>query len=189
MSEPMNRRERDQLAQVAKMRARVAKASIEQREMVLKAQVETELEDLYRAEHDQVQKAMGVAYAEAERWDKDLQERLAEYGIPEHLRPHIRAEYIEHEGQQKERSAAQRHAGLRSVAFTRIRALGAAAKVSIDQSCADTVTALISGGLSGAEAQSFLDAMPTIEGLMMAPSVAELESVHDEQRRALGRGY
>lgn len=190
--EPMNRRDRDQLAQVAKMRARVAKSSIEQREMVLRSQVEAQLEDLYNADREHLAKAMGIAMSEAERWDKELQERLTEYGTPEHLRPHIHAAHIKHEGEQKERSAAQRHASLRGVANTRIRALGAAAKVSIDQACADTVTQLVAGGLSGADAQQFLDAMPTIDQLMMAPSVAELEAVHDDQQRGyrqLERGW
>ncbi len=192
MSEPMNRRDREQLAQVAKMRSRVAKSSIEQRELVLKSQIEDELKALFDAEEELANKAASVAVAEAQRADNALQERLAEYEIPEHLRPHLRAEMIENEVMGKRRTIAQRRMELSNIANTRIKALGAQAKVEIDTQCANTVTALIAGGLSGDEAQVFLDSMPTIDQLMLAPSVAELEAVHDEQRRhrrELGRGW
>lgn len=188
----MTRRDRDQLAQVAKMRARIARSTIEQRELVLRSQVEDELKGLFDAEDELARKAAGVAVAEAERADKDLQERLAEYEIPEHLRPHLTASMIENQLMGKRRSIAQRRMELSNIAHTRIKARGAQAKVEIDQQCAETVTALIAGGLSGDEAQTCLDAMPTVEQLMLAPSVAELEAVHDEQRRQhreLGRGW
>lgn len=188
----MTRKDRDQLAQVAKMRARVAKSSIEQREMVLKSQVEDELKGMFDVEDELAKKAAGVAVAEAQRADKDLQERLAEYEIPEHLRPHLVAEMIENQMMGKRRSIAQRRMELSNIANSRIRALGAQAKVEIDRQCADTVTSLITGGLDGAAAQRYLDSMPTIDQLMLAPSIAELEAVHDEQRRKtreLGRGW
>lgn len=192
MSEAMNRRDREQLAQVAKMRSRVAKSSIEQRELVLRSQVEDELKALFDAEEDLARKAAGVAVAEAQRADAELQERLVEYEIPEHLRPHIQAAMIEQEIMGKRRTIANRRMELSNIAHTRIKALGAQAKVEIDTQCANTVTALIAGGLSGDEAQAFLDNMPTIDQLMMVPSIAELEAVHDEQRwqrRELGRGW
>lgn len=183
MSEPMTKRDREQLAQVAKMRSRVAKASVEQREMVLRAQVAEELKALFDVEERAVSKAVGVAIAEAARYDKELQERLSEYEIPEHLRPHIVAEMMESQMAGKHRSLSMRRNELDRIASSRIKALGAAARVEVDRQCADTVERLITGGLSNEEAQKFLDEMPTIDQLMMAPPVAELESVHDEQRR------
>lgn len=192
VSAAMTRRDRDQLAQVAKMRARVAKSSIEQRELVLRSQVEDELKGLFDAEEEMAIKAAGVAVAEAQRADKDLQERLAEYEIPEHLRPHLVAEMIENQMMGKRRTIAQRRMELSGIATSRIKALGAQAKVEIDSQCADTVSALITGGFDGEEAQRYLDSMPTIDQLMLAPSIAELEAVHDEQRRKtleLRRGW
>lgn len=188
----LTRKDRDQLAQVAKMRARVAKSSIEQREHALRSQVETELKAVFDAEEELAQKAASIAVAEARRYDQELQDRLAEYGIPEELRPHLVAEMIEQVMAIKRRTIAQRRSEMSAIAYTRIKALGAQAKIEIDRQCGDTVEQLIAGGLSGDEARAHLDAMPTIDQLMMAPSVAELESVYDEQRekrRELGRGW
>jgi hypothetical protein len=180
--ETMTRRDRDQLAQVAKMRARVAKSSIEQRELVLRSQVEDELKALFDTEDALARKAEETAAAVVRQANADLKERLDELAIPEYFRPQIGMGKAERLIFGPESNAARRMS-LRQLATSRIKALGAGAKNEIDKQCADTVTALIAGGLSGEEAQRFLDLMPTVEQLMLAPSVAELEAVHDEQRR------
>ena len=72
---------------------------------------------------------------------------------------------------------------LRGIAWRKIDALGQAAKNAINSACADTVTELITGGLSSTDAQKFLERMPTVDSLMLAPSIAELESVYDEDTR------
>lgn len=183
MTEPMTKRDREQLAQVAKMRARVAKASVEQRELVLRSQVEDELAAAFAAEDDVVRHAEELAVGVARRANDDLKEKLDEDNVPEQFRPQIGVIKVETIMGGRPEGRGSRRVALRAIASARIRSLGAAARVEVDRQCADTVTALITDSLSGDEAQRFLDAMPTIDDLMLAPSIAELESVHDEQRR------
>lgn len=192
MSEQMTKRDREQLAQVAKMRSRVAKASVEQRELVLRSQVEDELQAVFAAEDDLAAKGEEIAMDLARRANTELVEKLDELKIPDHFRPQIGVAKVESLLRPRQESNASRRITLRTIAGARIKTLGAAAKVEVDRQCADTVERLITGGLSTEEAQKFLDEMPTIDELMMAPSVAELEAVHDEQRRQrreLGSGW
>lgn len=187
MSEPMNRRDRDQLAQVAKMRARIAKASIAQRELDLDAQVEEELGKLREAETAAMEKGMEFAAALCNRANEELVERLDEWGIPVTLRPKIGVA-----DPRRNDTGGLRRVEMRRIAGAKIRARGAAAKVEIDRQCADVVTTLIAGGLSGEEAERFLASIPSVDQLMLAPTVAELESALDEQRqgrRQLERGW
>ena len=187
--EPMNKRDREQLAQVAKMRSRVAKASVEQREMALRSQVEDELQAMFAAEDQLVARAEEIAGEFGQRANRELAEKLEEEGIPEQFRPQLGLMKAESIMGRRAESNAMRRGSLRQLAGARIKTLGAAAKVEVDRQCADTVERLVTGGLSNDEARQFLEEMPTIDQLMMAPSVAELEAVHDEQRRrrALGR--
>lgn len=185
--EPMNRRDRDQLAQVAKMRAKLAKNQVEAREAALLAQVEEELKAVFDKEEDH--KKLG--YDLAADWlrtvgQAELTERLDQYDIPANLRPMLglaESDSVQKRGD----TPAGRRGFMRGLAVTKIRALGIAARNQIDSACADTVTELITGGLSSTDAHKFLDAMPTVDQLMLAPSIAELESIYDEQCKELGR--
>jgi hypothetical protein len=186
----MTRKDRDQLAQVAKMRARVAKGSIDQRELALKRQVEDELQALFETESEMAQRALERAHAVARTAQADLDTWLDEHEVPARMRPRIGvADPARGFGDE---TIASRRAALRALASARVKALAAHAKIEIDRSCADTVTALIAGGLDSVAASEALEQMPTIDQLMLVPSVAELESVHDEQRqqqRDMKRGF
>lgn len=190
MTESMTRKDREQLVQVAKMRARVAKGSIDQRELHLKAQVEDELKLLFDAEAELAERAMERAAAVARTAQRELDEWLDEHEVPARMRPQIGV--ADPSRRVGEESIAGRRSSLRQLASARVKSLAAQAKVELDRSCADTVTALIAGGLDSDEARRVLDEMPTIDQLMLAPSIAELEAVHDEQRaqrRELRRGF
>lgn len=190
MADEMTKKDRDQLIQVAKMRARVAKGSIDQRELALKGQIEDELQQLFETESEVAERAMQRAQAVARTAQTELDEWLDEHEIPTRMRPRIGvADPSKGFGDE---TIASRRAALRHLANARVKALAAHAKVELDRSCADTVTALIAGGLDSDAARQMLEQMPTIDQLMLAPSVAELESVHDEerqQRRELRRGF
>lgn len=191
MSDAMSRKDRDQLVQVAKMRARVAKGSIDQRELALRSHVEDELKALFDAEAEVKERAMQRAGSIARTAQSELDAWLDEHEVPERMRPQLGVVDPDRRMGHQETIAGRRSA-LRSIAAARIKALAAQAKVDLDRACADTVTALIAGGLDSDEARRVLDEMPTIDQLMLAPSVAELESVHDEQRakrRELNRGF
>lgn len=190
MADSMTRKDREQLVQVAKMRARVAKASIDQRELALKGQIEDELQALFETESDMAERAMQRAQAVARTAQADLDQWLDEHDVPSRMRPRIGV--ADPSRGYGDETIASRRAALRSLANARVKALGAQAKVELDRSCADTVTSLIAGGLDTEEARRTLDQMPTIDQLMLAPSVAELEAVHDEQRQQrqqLRRGF
>lgn len=177
----MTRKARDQLVQVAKMRARVAKASIDQRELALKGQIEDELQALFETESEMAARAMQRAHAAVRTAQADLDKWLDEHDVPSRMRPRVGV--ADPSRGYGDETISSRRVALRSLATARVRALGAQAKVELDRSCADTVTALIAGGLDSDEARQMLDQLPTIDQLMVAPSVAELEAVHDEQRQ------
>ncbi len=73
------------------------------------------------------------------------------------------------------------------MAEARLDALGRGAKLDIDRQVADSVEALIVGGLISDEARAQSEALPTAESLMVAASLAELEAMYDRDRRQLGR--
>lgn len=190
MADGMTRKDREQLVQVAKMRARVAKGSIDQRELALKGQIEDELQALFETESEMAERAMQRAQAVARTAQAELDQWLDEHEVPSRMRPRIGV--ADPSRGYGDETIASRRAALRTLATARVRALGAQAKVELDRACADTVTALIAGGLDSEAARQMLDQMPTIDQLMLAPSVAELEAVHDEQRQQrqqLRRGF
>lgn len=181
MTEAMNRRDRDQLAQVAKMRAKLAKGLVEARELTLRAQVEEQLVDVVAADEALQNKALEIASTIGREAQRDLTERLEAAGIPDRLRPAF--QLVKPETIFRQSTPTMRANALRGIAWRKIDALGQQAKNAIDSACADTVTDLITGGLTSVEAQKFLERMPTVDSLMLAPSIAELESVYDEQNR------
>jgi hypothetical protein len=88
MTESMTRREREDLAKVTRLRAKVAKDGITAREAALLADVEEQLSAVYRFDHDawaDITRHAEQVVAEA---DKQIAQRCRELGIRESFRPH-----------------------------------------------------------------------------------------------------
>ena len=180
----LTRKDRDELVRVLKMRARLAHADIAERQARLAAQIENELSATFEADDARWADIQREAQAEISRLDGELAKRCHELGMKAELRPRIGLSWAER-GANADRF---RRVELRRLAQSRIEALARSAKLDVDRQVADSITSLISGGLSSDEARSVLECVPTAEQLLLAPSVAELEAVYDSERRELGRG-
>lgn len=169
--------ERDDLAKVAKLNARVARNGIAVREAELLADVEAQLSAVYGFDDDawaDVTKAAAEAVAVA---DRRVAEICRERGIPTEFRPALGVGW----SGRGDNAVASRRAELRKTASTRITADGRRAKFAIDKREAEVLTAVYAGGLDSTVAREFLASIPSPTELMNAPSVAELEQA-DEQR-------
>lgn len=180
--------ERDDLVRLAKARARVAKASVEQRQAELLADVEDQLAAIY----DPMDAAWAHIVKAAEKVVRDGDIVIAriceERGIDPKLRPSMHLSWYG----RGESAMRERRAELRKVAQTRIVADGKRAKVEIDRSSLDVQTQLVAGGLSSDEARAFLEGMPTAEALMppvdvqsLAPGAKRQRGVQEDEYAAL----
>ncbi|HXH34411.1 MAG TPA: hypothetical protein VNJ54_08375 [Plantibacter sp.] len=185
MTDALTRKDRDELVRVVRMRGKLAHADIAEREARLKAQIENELSAVFATDDSRWDDLTREAKAEISRLDGELAKRCIALGLKPECRPALVLSWLER-GANADR---QRRFELRTLAAARIQSLTRAAKLDIDRQVADSITALISGGLSSDEARAELECLPSADSLMLAPSVAELEAVYDRQRssRELGR--
>lgn len=172
MSDEMTRRDRQDLAQLARQRARVAKAAATQRAAELKADVEAQLAAVFQAEDER----WASIVAEAKELLKDVDAKVAAIcerdGVPPQFRPSLNA-YWSGRGTNAD---PDRRAELRRVAVTRIDALKKTADAEIDRKSLEVQTELMAGGLDTSAARAFLESMPTAKALMPMLSVAEVEA-------------
>lgn len=169
----MTKSERDELAKVARMQAKVAKADIEQRQRDLLADVEGQLAAQYSAQHEAWEELVAEAKLAVDAVDAEIARRAAEMGVPEQFRPSIGLDYYSRGGN----GMASRRAELRKVAQTRLEADARKAKVEVDRRTAEICIQLASGGLSSPEAREFLDAMPRVDELLPNLRMPELDTV------------
>jgi hypothetical protein len=166
--------ERTDLASIVKMRARVARAQVEQREAELLADVEEQLSTIYKVDDA----AWAEITAEANRTvalaDQEIARICRERGVREEFRPGLRVIFYG----RGENAAAGRRAELRKLAQARIAAAGRKAKTAIQAGSVDVLTKLYATGLESDQARAFLASIPTAEQLMPPVVVAELEGTH-----------
>jgi len=162
MTAAMTSSERAELSKVVRLRAKVAKDEIGQREARLVADFEAKL----AAKYDAQDEAWAELTKEAERHiaavDAEIAKRCRDLGVPDAFRPSIAVSwYGRGANAQKERRAE-----LRQVARTEIEARGKKAKVEIDRHAVDLLTQLAAGALGTDDAKQFLASMPKLEALM-----------------------
>lgn len=174
----MTRKEREDLGRVARMRAKVAKDGVVQREAELLADVEAQLAAIYKAGDPAWKEIIAQAKQAVAAADAEIAEICRQRGIPEEFRPRLIADWYG----RGENAAASRRGELRKVAQTRIAAAGRAAKTAIEAKTAEVLTELIAGGLESPEARAFLESIPTPQQLMPPVTIAELEGGAHHQR-------
>jgi hypothetical protein len=164
----MRKAEREELARVVRLRCKVAKTAVAQRQKELLADVERQLSTIYKFD-DAVWADITRHADEAVRWaDEQIARICRERGIPEEFRPGM---YLSWHGR-GENALNERRVELRRRAQTQIAA--EAAKAAIEAREAEALTALIADGLESAEAQAFLNSLPTAEQLMPPVKVPAL---------------
>lgn len=167
----MTKAEREELARLLKARARVANRVAEQRAAELFADVERQLATRYEADAAAWKDVTSAAKKFVEEADAELARRCRARDIPEQLRPRLVYGWL----MRGENAFKDRRAELRKVAQTRIEALAAMARATIETKALDGLTMLVAGALETAEAREFLKSMPTIETLMPAVDVSALD--------------
>ena len=174
----MTRTERDDLAKVARLRARVARSTISVREAELLADVEAKLSAEYEFADEAWADVTAAGVAGVAAANERIREVCRERGIPEKFSSSLRV-YWEKRG---ENATASRRVELRRLAQTRIAALGKAAKLAIETREAEVVIELLAGGLASAEARAYLDSIPTPEQLMAPVNLTTLEGEISQPR-------
>jgi hypothetical protein len=167
----MNKSEREELARVARLRAKVARKAVEARQAELLADVEAQLSAKYKFD----EKVWADITRQAQEAVREADERIAgicrDVGVPEKFRPELHLSWYE----RGESASKERRAELRKRAETRIEALAARAAAAIEAKEAEVLTRLIVGGLESEEAKAFLESIPTPTQLMPPVALGELE--------------
>jgi len=167
----VNRAERENLARLARKRAKLAKDMVSERERILAADVEDQLAAVHKFDDDAWAEIAREAQRAVAKADKQIAEICLQLGMPEDLRPNLSLGWYG----RGENASRERRAELRKLAQARIAAAGQAARTAIETSVVEIETELVRDGLESSEAVAFLDRMPTAAELMPAVSIAELE--------------
>ena len=161
--ERMNRSDRDDLLQICRMRARVAKADAAAVAAQRKADFAAQLAATYSFDQDAVWKQAQAAADEAtEKAREEIARRCRELGIPRSFAPTLGLHWYD----RGENASAKRRAELTRVAHTKIDQLEKKARLEIERASVDVQTRLVADGLASAEGRAFLEAMPTADQLM-----------------------
>jgi hypothetical protein len=171
MTEPtMTKSERDDLARLVRMRAKVAKGQVEQRAAELMAEAEAKLSAIYSFGDEAWADLTATAEAAVAEADIQLAKRCEQLGIPAEFRPRLNLSWYG----RGENALRDRRAELRTTARTRVDADAKRAKAAIEASAVDVQTELLADGLTSAAAREFLQAMPTPADLMPALDIGAI---------------
>lgn len=181
----MTQRDRASLERLVRKRGKLAQANVAERVQILQADVEGQLAAKYKIDDELWADVNRQAVAEVAKADRQVAAICRRLGIPEHLRPELLPPMWSSRG---ENAQASRRAELRKLAYKRIDAAAASAKVAIESSVVAVETELIVGGLDTGEARQFVESMPTPEQLMPTVQVGELApGEHDDEDNPLRR--
>lgn len=167
----MTRADRDNLAKIARARARVAKSTVAQRQAQLLADLEEQMSAVYSARDEAWAEVVAEAEAKVAEVNAHIAEQCAARNIPAEFTPRMLAGFAGR-GVNGERS---RRVELRKLAERQIDAAGKAAKLEIDTAEGQVQVELLTGALTTASAREFVERIPTPEALMPALRLLELE--------------
>jgi hypothetical protein len=176
--ERMTKAEREELTQVVRLRAKVARANVDARKSELMADFEEQIATLYQADDQRWAQATATAEQAVAEANTRITAVFAECGIPERYRPTLRLVWWN----RGENQTSERRTELRQVAASRLEAQARAAKVEIDRVEASLRSDLAARGLNTTEARTWLERIPTPEQLL--PRL----NVEDEVQRLLTDG-
>jgi len=169
----MTRRERQDLSEIVRRRARVTKASLDTLAADRQAEVERQLSAIHRADEDQWKAITTEANRLIREADAQLAHICDERGIRKEFRPSLSLSWYG----RGENASASRRTELRKLAYARIDADRKAGLQLIEAWTADKLTVLISGSLGSDEAKAFLDSLPSAEAMLPPVRLtAELDS-------------
>ena len=175
----MTRRDRDDLAKLARKQERLLKTAAAERKAVLLADFESQM----ATEHSYDDATWKAATEAAKRAVEDarisIDERCRELGIPKPFRPEVGFAWYG----RGESAVAGRRVELRRVAVTRLDALEKRARTKIEEHSLGIQTRRIAEGLTSEAAKGFLAAMPSVEALMPVLDTSEIRGLIQNRSR------
>mgnify|MGYP001225616460 CR=1 FL=1 len=165
-------KDRESILKVARLNERVAKTAIRQRSAELLANFERDLAAEFSFNDDAVwSQAVASAKEAVDAAQAEIAKRCQQLGIPKEFAPGITLGWYG----RGQNAVAARRAELRRVAVTRIAAVEAEASAAIERQSAEVQTSLISRGLSSDDARALLATLPSVDALMPALSIRDVE--------------
>lgn len=181
LAKPMSGKDRSDLLQLIRAREKVAKSAASAHSAKLISDFEEQISALYNFDTNEV---WAAAKAAADKAATTAQAEVAaeceRMGIPEEFRPQISSPSWYSRGHN---AISSRRSELRTAAVKRIEALEKQARTVIESRSVAAQSELMAAGLSSA-ALAILDKMPTIQELMPAISLADIEK--EANRKSIG---
>ena len=165
--------ERLELGKLLRLRGKVAKDDLKARGAEHLAVIEQQLSARYLANDPVWAELTAAAEAAVQQADAEIAKLCKERGIPAEFRPRLSLAWYG----RGENAAKDRRAELRTLAKAEIDAGVKRASVEVDRSVADLQTKLINSAMRSEEARRFLDALPSIDALLPAPSLEAIEKI------------
>ncbi|MGF6481983.1 hypothetical protein [Paraburkholderia sp. JPY419] len=169
-------KERDALRETVRLRARVAKADIDRRAALLRAEAERKLSETFDADDERWREAVAIAMAKATAATAEMQAALLRDGVPRENLPSLNVLFNDRGSY----ALKERRAELRKLAAAKIDLAAKDAKLSVERWQAATQTELLAGLLDTADAKAFLAAMPSAEALLPAMTMQQVDALAAE---------
>ena len=168
----MTKGEREDLQRLVRQREKVLKSAAKQRSAELIADFENQMGQEYAFDQDDVwAQAIKSVKPLVDKAQAQIAARCRELGIPERFAPGLRLEW---RARGYDNLIDKRKAELRGMAKTQIEAIERKAIVQIEMSCLHAQEQLALAGLTSEGAKQFIEALPSIDTLMPALSLAEI---------------
>jgi hypothetical protein len=121
---------------------------------------------------------MAAAQEAVEAANRFIKRVCREEGVPQEFAPSLNTYWLS----RGENAFKERRAELRRVAESRVKSLELAARTEIERRSVEAQTAILAGGLADGVARQMLDSLPSVDDLMPALTVSELEAAAQEGR-------
>lgn len=169
----MSANERSEITKLLRLRGKVAKEDLNARGAEQTALVERPLCSRYSAGAAAWRDIDAAADAAVKAADAAVAERSRALGIPAAFRPRLSLSWYS----RGENAEASRRSELRMLARAEIDARVKRAIVEVDRSVSALTTHLLAGAIVSSDGKAFVSALPTIDQLLPAPSMAEIERI------------
>jgi hypothetical protein len=175
----MTRTEHDRLERLIRHHVALAKTGARERQAVLKADFEQQLDTRYSYDTYAIwNEAVEAAKKEIGQAQIKVHARCRALGIPDQFAPSLDFSWWN----RGRNAVKEERTEMRRVAYTRLEALAQSAILAVEKEALRLHTELTAGSLDSTDAKAFLGRFPAIEKLMPTLSLKELTAVPKPKR-------
>jgi len=168
----MTKGEREELGRLIRQREKVLKSVASQRSAELIADFENQMGQIFSFDQDEIwAQATKAAEAEVAKAQRAVAARCRELGIPDRFVPSLRLLWS---ARGYDSAGEKRRIELRAWRRRTSKLSKRKAITQIELSCLEAQTQVVTAGLTSEAARRFLEALPSVEGLMPSLSYAEV---------------